>query len=134
MIVDALRRMEAGAIEAVPQPEGGVTYAAKILKEEAALSFDRPALELARKIRAFNPFPGAHAQVGGVTVKLWNADVVDAPAGQEPGTVIGADADGVLIACREGGLRVTELQKPGGKRLPAAQFIKSFPLAGQRLG
>jgi methionyl-tRNA formyltransferase len=133
MIVEALRRIQQGPLEAVPQPEQGVTYAAKILKEEAALSFDRPAVELSRKIRAFNPFPGAHAQVNGVTVKLWGAEVVEDAAGQEPGTVLGADPkDGVVVACADGRLRITELQKPGGKRLPAGEFLKSFPLAGQR--
>jgi methionyl-tRNA formyltransferase len=135
MIVEALRRMQDGPVEAVPQPEAGVTYAAKILKEEAAVSFALPAVELGRKIRAFNPFPGAHAQVNGVTVKLWGAQVASGHAEAEPGTVLGADGkDGIVVACGDGALRLTELQKPGGKRLPAAEFLKSFPLAGQRFG
>jgi methionyl-tRNA formyltransferase len=129
MIVEALRRMEAGQLEAVPQPEEGVTYAAKIAKEEAKLDFSQPAEVLWRRVRAFNPFPGAHGQVDGVTVKLWNAEL--APGQGAPGQVLEADAQGIVVACGEGALRLLELQKPGGKRLPAQEFLKSFPLAGK---
>jgi methionyl-tRNA formyltransferase len=128
MIVDALHRMAAGGLPAVPQPEEGVTYAAKISKEEAKLDLHRPALELARKVRAFNPFPGATAQAGGVTVKIWNAEAVDRKG--QPGQVLSADAQGIVVACGEGALRLTELQKPGGKRLPAGEFLKGFSLDG----
>ena len=135
MIVEALRRYGRGELEAVPQPEAGVTYAAKIAKEEAALDFTLPAVELGLKIRAFNPFPGAHGQVNGVTVKLWRAEAIDADSSAAPGTVLAADAEhGIVVACGEGALRLTELQKPGGKRLPAAEFIKGFALDGARFG
>ncbi|MEH6436304.1 methionyl-tRNA formyltransferase [Massilia sp. DD77] len=130
MIVDALRQMEAGRLEAVAQPEEGVTYAAKISKDEAKLDFALPAEVLARKVRAFNPFPGAQGLVDGVTVKIWQAEPV---AGQgEPGQVLAADAQGIVVACGAGALRLNELQKPGGKRLAAAEFLKGFPLAGLR--
>jgi len=130
MIVEALQKLEAGQLPATVQPEEGVNYAAKISKEEAALDFSQSALEIGRKIRAFNPFPGAHGTVNGVSVKLWGAEVVDAngPAGK----VLSADAQhGIVVACGTGALRLTQLQKPGGKRLPAAEFIKGFPLEGQ---
>ena len=133
MIVDALREMERGSLEAVPQPEAGVTYAAKISKDEAALDFSLSALELGLKIRAFNPFPGAHAQLNGVTVKLWAADVLEADSTEPAGTVLAADARlGIVVACGAGSLRLTQLQKPGGKRLPAAEFIKGFAIEGAR--
>jgi len=129
MIVEALRKMEHNQLEAVTQPEAGVTYAAKISKEEAALDFSQSAVELSRKIRAFNPFPGAHASVNGVSIKLWTAEVVD--AGGKAGQVLSADAHhGIVVACGSGAVRLTELQKPGGKRLPASEFIKGFPLEG----
>jgi methionyl-tRNA formyltransferase len=129
MIVEALRRMESGDLPATPQPEEGVTYAAKISKEEAKLDFAQPAVALARKVRAFNPFPGAHGQVNGVTVKIWGAQPEAEVAGAAPGQVVSADAQhGIVVACGEGALRLTELQKPGGKRLPAAEFLKGFPL------
>ncbi|MGW8390532.1 methionyl-tRNA formyltransferase [Pseudoduganella sp. HUAS MS19] len=133
MMVKVLRKMEQGVMEAVPQPEQGVTYANKILKEEAALDFTQPAREIGRKIRAFNPFPGAHGEVNGTVIKLWGAEALDEDSSAAPGQVIAADAQhGIVVACGEGTLRLTQLQKPGGKRLPAAEFIKGFPLDGQR--
>jgi methionyl-tRNA formyltransferase len=128
MIVEALRKMEQGRLPATPQPEAGVTYAAKISKEEARLDFSLPAEVLWRRVRAFNPFPGAHGRVDGVTVKIWNAEL--AQGAGSPGQVLAADAQGIVLACGEGALRLLELQKPGGKRLPAAEFLKSFSLAG----
>jgi methionyl-tRNA formyltransferase len=130
MIVEALRKMAHGALEAVPQPAAGVTYAAKISKDEARLDFALPAQQLSRKIRAFNPFPGAHAQVHGVPIKIWGAEALAADSRALPGQVLAADAShGIVVACKGGTLRLTELQKPGGKRLPAAEFLKGFPLA-----
>ncbi len=131
MIVQALTLRAEGKLAAAPQPEAGVSYAAKISKDEAALDFTRPAPELGRKIRAFNPFPGAHAEVNGVVIKIWGADVIDAGSDALAGQVLAADAQhGIVVACKGGTLRLTELQKPGGKRLPAAEFLKGFPLAG----
>jgi len=128
MIVEALHKMAAGELVATPQPEAGVTYAAKITKEEARLDFALPADVLARKIRAFNPFPGANGVVDGVAVKIWHADAVD--GNSTPGQVLQADAGGIVVACGAGALRLTELQKPGGKRLAAAEFLKGFALTG----
>lgn len=130
MIVDVLRRRAQGPLAATPQPADGVTYAAKIAKDEAALDFTQPAELLARKIRAFNPFPGAAAQFDGTAVKFWSALPVDS-AQWQPGQVIAANPqDGIVVACGSGALRVAELQKPGGKRLPATEFLKGFPLEG----
>lgn len=133
MIVDVLRKLDSAELKVVVQPEAGVTYAAKISKEEAALDLALPALELGLKIRAFNPFPGAYARVNGVTVKIWAADVLEADSSAAPGTVLAADAQhGIIVACGTGALRLTELQKPSGKRLPAAEFIKGFAIEGAR--
>jgi methionyl-tRNA formyltransferase len=128
MIVEALRKMQTGGLQAVAQPDEGVTYAAKIGKEEAKLDFSLPAGVLARKVRAFNPFPGANGVVDGVAVKFWSAEAVDGSG--EPGQVLQADAGGIVVACGGGALRLNELQKPGGKRLAAAEFLKGFALAG----
>lgn len=131
MIVQALRQLEQGTLAATVQPEQGVTYAAKISKEEAALDFHLPADVLARKIRAFNPFPGTHAQYGSSAIKIWTAQMVtSSKTGATPGQILTASAqEGILVACGEGVLKLTELQKPGGKRLPAAEFLQGFPLA-----
>ena len=128
MIVEALRRLEQGALPATPQPEEGVTYAAKISKDEAKLDFALPAVDLWRKVRAFNPFPGAQGTVNGTAVKIWAAEPAQGTG--QPGQVLAADAGGIVVACGSGALRLLQLQKPGGKRLAAGEFIKSFPLQG----
>jgi len=128
MIVEALRRLEQGALPATPQPEEGVTYAAKISKDEAKLDFALPAVDLWRKVRAFNPFPGAQGSVNGTAVKIWAAE--PAQGNGQPGQVLAADAGGIVVACGTGALRLLQLQKPGGKRLAAGEFLKSFPLQG----
>jgi len=128
MIVEALHKMAAGELVATPQPEAGVTYAAKITKEEARLDFALSADVLARKVRAFNPFPGANGVVDGVAVKIWHAVAVEGSGA--PGQVLQADAGGIVVACGAGALRLTELQKPGSKRLAAAEFLKGFALTG----
>lgn len=133
MIVEAIARLEQGTLPATPQPEEGANYAAKIAKEEAALDFTQSADQLARRIRAFNPFPGATGRFGDTVVKLWQARAIKVGQQGEPGQVLSADAQaGIVVACGEGALLLTELQKPGGKRLPAAEFLKGFPLEGGR--
>ena len=133
LIVAALRRLQLGNLAPEIQPEAGVTYAAKISKEEAALDFRLSATVLERKIRAFNPFPGAFAHFGGAAVKIWRAEALPEPTAGAPGEIIAANAEhGVLVACGEGVLRIAELQKPGGKRLPAAEFLKGFAMESGR--
>ena len=126
MIVEALRALP-GGLSATPQPADGVTYAAKIGKAEATVDWNRPAAEIERAIRAFNPFPGAVATLQQTPVKLWRARAIDATG--TPGEVLLAEGAGVIVACGEGALYVTELQKPGGKRLPAAEFLRGMPIA-----
>jgi methionyl-tRNA formyltransferase len=132
MIVDTLRSLETGTLVAQAQPEEGVTYARKISKEEAALDFLEPADVLARKIHAFNPFPGATARFNGVVLKIWDATASSDFRGEGlPGTVLEADAKhDVLVACGTGALRIRQLQKPGGKRLAAEEFLQGFPMQG----
>ena len=106
-----------------PQPAEGVCYAAKIDKQEAQVNWKFPASQLDRQIRAYNPYPGATACLEGNTLKLWSAKVENASSQGAPGTILAADKNGILVACGEGALRLTELQKSGGKRLPVAQFV-----------
>ncbi|WP_151631852.1 methionyl-tRNA formyltransferase [Noviherbaspirillum aerium] len=135
MIVDIMTRLkQQGSLPpATPQPDAGVTYAAKIAKEEGALDLSQAAAVLHRKIRAFNPFPGAVAHFNDIPVKFWRADLLESAPDAEPGKVLAASPqDGVIVACGSGALRIRELQKPGSKRLPAAEFLKGFPLEGGR--
>ncbi|HSW20681.1 MAG TPA: methionyl-tRNA formyltransferase [Ramlibacter sp.] len=133
LIVAALELAAVGRLQRVPQPEAGVTYAHKIDKAEALVDWRLDAQAIERRIRAFDPFPGAASVVSGEAMKLWRAEVL-AERG-EPGTVLAADAAGVVVACGAGALRLTELQRAGGKRLPAAEFLRGFALTpGMRLG
>jgi methionyl-tRNA formyltransferase len=129
LIVAALRRFD--ALTPVPQPEAGVTYASKIDKAEAAIDWTKPAAEIERRIRAFDPFPGCTAQLGDATIKLWRAQ--PASGGGVPGAILAVAPDGIVVACGEGALKLVELQKPGGRRLPSADFLHGFAVApGQR--
>ena len=119
MIVDELAGM--GAHMPTPQPEMGVTYAAKISKAEALLDFNLHAQQLALNIRAFNPAPGAYFQAQGNLIKVWQAYVVDTEGAS--GQLMHADSDGIIIACQQQALCITELQLAGGKRQTAAQFL-----------
>ncbi|MFP3563825.1 methionyl-tRNA formyltransferase [Paraburkholderia sp. SIMBA_030] len=135
LIVDALIELERdGKLPATPQPAEGATYAEKIGKHEAALDWRKPADVLARQVRAFDPFPGGVATLDdGTSVKIWAAVPVEAQGNSAPGTITDVSAEGVVVACGEGALRLTQLQKPGGKRLPVREFLAGATLAaGQR--
>ena len=121
-----VKALETTLLTPCPQPESGVTYAAKIEKAEAILDWRNTAVQLDRQIRAFNPFPGAVSRLGGFNIKIWGATVESGSA--EPGVIISADRDGIVVACGEGALRLNELQKAGGKRLPATQFLVGTPI------
>jgi len=127
LLVAALDGLASGTLRPTPQPSEGVTYAAKIEKRETRLDWSRSASEAERQVRAFNPAPGAAARVRGAELKIWRAAVVAARGA--PGEVIAAGADGINVACGDGALRLEELQRAGGRRLPAAAFLRGFPLA-----
>jgi len=130
LIVDALARYD--DLKAEPQPEAGVTYAAKISKAEARIDWSLAAAQVERRIRAFDPFPGAVTEFKGTTIKVWRAATV-AGAG-EPGTVLSADDKQLAVACGTGALSLQLLQKPGSKRLQVRDFLQGLPLtAGERL-
>ncbi|WP_418318367.1 methionyl-tRNA formyltransferase [Piscinibacter sakaiensis] len=126
LIVAALHDLAAGRLQPVAQPAEGVCYAHKIDKAEAAIDWTRPAIEIERRIRAFDPFPGASTQLGGEVVKLWRAEL--AAADGRPGTVVATEESGLLVACGEGGLRLRELQRAGGRRQAAAAFLQARPV------
>lgn len=136
LIVEALELAACGGLKPARQPAEGVTYAHKIDKAEAAIDWSQPADVIERRIRAFDPFPGASTQAGGETIKLWRANAVMQGRGSVlPGTIVTVDENGMGMACGQGRLEVTELQRAGGKRLPATEFVRGFALApGSRLG
>jgi len=127
MIVEALELAACGGLARRVQPLDGVTYAHKIDKAEAAIDWREPAALIERRLRAFDPFPGATATLAGETLKCWRGAVM--PGGGAPGTVLAADEHGIAVACGAGVLRLTELQRAGGKRLAAAPFLQGKPIA-----
>jgi methionyl-tRNA formyltransferase len=119
------------AWQPVEQSEQGVTYAHKIEKSEAAIDWRQASAHITRAVRAFNPFPGATAQLRGETLKIWAASAgTGAPLSDQagPGTVLRADAQGILVQTGDGVLNLRVLQRPGGKRLPAADLLHGFAL------
>lgn len=126
LIVEALELAACGGLAPVRQPEEGVTYAHKIEKAEAAIDWRQPAAHIERRLRAFDPFPGGVATLAGQALKIWRAQVC--PGSGRPGEVLNASEAGVDVACGEGALRLTELQRAGGKRLPAAAFLAGHPI------
>ncbi len=136
MIVSTLAQAAARGLSPQPQPAEGITYAHKIDKAEAALDWSRSADVLARRVRAFDPFPGCTFVRGGETFKVWAAQVYDAatlPAA-EPGGVVAVSPDTLCVACGEGVLALTQLQRPGGRRLPTSEVLRATSFAvGERL-
>jgi methionyl-tRNA formyltransferase len=128
LIVDALDRLARGAVQATPQPAEGLTYAHKVEKSEARIDWTRDATEIERQVRAFDPFPGAATGFRGDDVKVWRATLLgDADA--LPGKVLRVGVEGIDVACGVGGLRLTELQRAGGKRLSADAFLRGCAIA-----
>jgi methionyl-tRNA formyltransferase len=121
LIVEALELAACGGLTRTAQPAEGVTYAHKIDKAEAAVDWRADAASIERRMRAFDPFPGATAVLQGETIKCWRGEV---RAGRgAPGTVLAVNDAGIEVACGTGSLCLTELQRPGGKRLPAREFL-----------
>lgn len=132
MMVKILRDLPTGGVFAQPQPADGITYAHKIEKKEAALDWRKSCDVLDRAVRAFNPAPGAHATHDGVNIKIWRARPVEGQG--DPGCVQSCGAEGIAVTCGEGALLLTELQRAGGKRLAAREFLRGYPLVpGRRL-
>jgi methionyl-tRNA formyltransferase len=130
-IVDALDRL--GTLDPRPQDPSRVTYAAKIDKAEAVLDWKLDATMLDRQVHAFNPFPGAETRLDGEVLKIWESYPVDATGA--PGTLIGLDQGHPVVACGRGALALTNVQRPGSRRMTAAEFLRGHPMSlGTRLG
>ncbi len=131
LLVEALDGMVRGSISPIPQPSDGVTYAAKLERNEGRLDWARPAIELERTVRALNPWPGVWFDHAGERIKVLAADVLP-EAGGEPGTVI---SEPLAVACGDGALALKRLQRPGKGPLDTETFLRGYPLTvGTRLG
>ena len=125
LVVAGLGSIVQGALTPRPQPEGA-TYAAKIAKAEATIDWREPAATIERRLRAFDPFPGARSQLEGEVLTCWRGVVArDAYVDRrEPGEIVRVDGDSLTVACGEGALLLTELQRAGGRRMSAADFLR----------
>ena len=137
LLIPTLRDYIAGGVTPLPQPAEGASYARKITKEDGRLDWTQPARTLWNRIRAFTPWPGAFtfvpAQPQPQLLKIWQAEIAE-HSGQ-PGEILQADKTGVIVACGEQSLRITQLQREGGRRLTAPEFISGHPLKlGDKLG
>ena len=130
LIVEALELAACGGLQPVPQPAEGVTYAHKIDKAESRIDWSLPATVIGQRIRAFDPFPGASTECAGETIKVWDYEIDsnESSADKRFGHILHVNDQGVTVACGEGALRLTTLQRAGGKRLAAADFLRGFDL------
>ena len=134
LIVQALQRLESGTLTAVEQPAEGVTYAEKIAKQESVIDWTMPVPDIERRVRAFDPFPVARTQWRGETWRIWKATAWIADV-REPGSIIAVEKGRIVVSCGQGALALMELQRAGGKRLTAREFLQGVSLqAGDRLG
>jgi methionyl-tRNA formyltransferase len=138
-VVHVLKRLASGDdVASVPQEQEGVTYAHKITPEEAQVKWAESAVQIDRQIRAFNPAPGAWTLWRGEKLKLWAADLSPVPScvGAEPGTILAVSREHLLVSCGSSVLAVTEIQRPGGKRMPVAAWLSgsAAPSVGEQLG
>lgn len=132
---ETLARLFAGTLAGEKQDDSLSCYAPMLKKEQGVIDWSRPAAEIHNRIRGLDPWPGAHTLLAGEMLKLARTRPDAGPHGEPPGTVLSADRDGVRVACGEGSLCVGELQLPGRKRLPAADFLRGCSLpTGTRLG
>jgi methionyl-tRNA formyltransferase len=130
-IVRTLARLARdGRVEAVPQPEHGVTYAAKIDRADAVIDWRDDSAAIDRKVRAFDPAPGASTSLRGAPLKVWHVEASSSPsAGAAPGSVIAAARDGIVVACGNGLARIVEIQPAGRRRMSAADFLAGHAVA-----
>ncbi len=125
----ALPALAAGALAFHGQDHARATFCRRLTKEDGALDFGRPAAELAARVNGLHPWPGCATTWDGQPLKVGLADVAaDVAAEAAPGTVVGADADGLLVACGGGVLRLRRLQRPGGRLLAAGEFLRGCPI------
>ena len=133
-LMEALPLIASADRKPVPQPGEGVCYAHKLTKQEARIDWSEPALQIERLVRAFNPWPVAHADLDGEKVRIWEARMHEGSASAPPGAVIGTSREGIDVSTADGILRVIRLQMPGKRPVTAQEFLNARDVAGARFG
>jgi methionyl-tRNA formyltransferase len=134
LVARALPRLAAGTLEFLEQDEAAATYCRKLTKEDGVIDWSAPAATLAARINGLFPWPTCVAEINGQSIKLGQAEIAAADNGALPGAVLRSDAHGLLVATGNGVLRLRRLQRPGGRMLEGAEFLRGFPVApGTRL-
>jgi len=134
-VVQVLDELAVDVAKWTPQREDGITYAAKIDKAEALIDWSRDAVEIERKVRAFNPWPIAETRLDAEQLRIYSATPLDrASSSHEPGTIAEVRPDSIVVACGQGSLAVTEVQRPGRKPIAVRDLINTLDLSGRRLG
>ena len=126
-LIDTLEKMTSGQVNPLPQDPSRVTYASKISKAEAKLDWTKPAVELERQIRAFNPVPVAYTEINGLLLRVWEAQFINQPATMKPGTVLVSDEPGINIATGDGILRLLKIQPAGKRVMTVHEFLNGRP-------
>lgn len=126
-IIKALTLMQQNRLTPTIQDETLTCYAGKISKDEALIDWNQTATQVDRAIRAYNPTPGAYTTFRGHTIKIWQASVI-AQDTDRPGEIMAIEREGIIVACGTGSIRLEIIQKSGGKRLSAAEFLTGFKL------
>lgn len=140
LLVKAIAQMESGSLIATPQDDSQANYAHKLDKAEAVIDWSTPVAQIEQTIRGFNPWPVAETQLAEKRIRIWQAEpLANEQAGGQPGEILAADKTGIVVACGDGSLRITQLQNVGGKAMRAADFLNGFnggadALVGQSLG
>ena len=124
LLLENLPLIESGRLTPVPQDEAQATYAPMIFKNDGWMDFTKPAVEIESQIRAMAPWPVAHTNYEGQTMKVWRGEVVPQNSAATPGTILSVSREGILVATGEGSLRITEIQMPGKKKMPVDAYIR----------
>ena len=132
LLLENLPAIEQQTLNPQAQDDAQATYAAKLSKQEARIDWRKPAAQLQREVRAFNPWPVSHSELNGKLVKIWQADVLPAAANADAGVIIAHDRTGIQVSCGDGVLVIRELQFAGKKRSSAEQVLNARNLAGER--
>jgi len=132
-ILESLRLLQESRLTPIKQDNEAACYAAKLTKSEAQIDWRQDARQLERAVRAYNPFPVSHANLKGVAIKIWQAELCPDKRCEPdkcciPGKVTAVDKRGITVACGKDALRLEVLQRPGGKAQPAAQFLQAIPV------